>query len=771
MALPDSFSGVTTAQFHRTKPFAYNGSYYTIWLDSTDNSLLEMWKSIDAGTSAWSEQDGTNRPDTAATAYRGINAVQVGANIHIATINSADDVEYSVFDCSTDSWSGTIVNESVTSQTVSATNYSVAITVRSDGDVIIAYSSAEDTYHGGDYERLSYKIRVSGTWGSENSLDDGASTTNYTFVSSVLGASDKTHFVYYDGTNVQHKSLSSADSLSSAEACNDTTPTVITSLTPALSYHDHSGTERITVIWRKSSSQTVYGCEIDNDGTPGAEQSIGDNTVYATSPQPHEFDVVADDTNNIVYALYNRSSDQDLYLDSDSGSGWGTDTAAFASISSIGLTGISVYTNDASDTVLAVQYRETTAYYYDEYVLSSSGITISCSAVTLASAGQVSSITPGAVSVAGVAATLASAGQAASIVPGAVSISATAALLASAGQSATITPGAISITALAAVLASAGQSATINNVAAINATVGALSIVGQASAITPGAISVTTLAATLSSAGQSASLIVGTVTISATVGALSIAGQTVTLDTPVTISSTTGALSITGQAASITPGQVAIQALAAILASAGETASITSGAISIPATVGAIVASGEAATITPGAVTISASPTILASSGQSASITISTIIQAVVATLTASGQSTSIAPGAVSIPSSTAIVSSAGHAITLDTPVSILAGVGAMTVTGQAASLVLGAVIVQTTLGTLTINGQTVTVSALNALTIIDSDGLFTPATRSWLEILDYRSFTRTPVARDLLESLESSDWLYTPIQRTILDD
>lgn len=326
MALPDTLSGTVLVNFHKCPPIRAGGSTYLVLVDSTDQSLIEVWKNTNPGTDSWAEQDSSNKPTTSGTYnINAITCVLDGTNIHILSMTgdnsgAINDVDYHVFSTSTDTWS--ITDESVANNidvNTAVTTWGLGIAVRSDGDVIAVYQGASDKIKGTDYGRIDFQVRVSGTWGSVTAVDD-AGAVNYTHATCTLGASDKTHITYFDGTDIQHKSLSSADSLSSAETVNDT---AIDTSNPqsSLSYFNDGTNDLVYIAWKKSSDSKAYTSTVTNDGTPSAETVVSDNTVYQDV-----LVLASDDANDTIHLLYADNTSQDLYHDENSGSGWGTDS-------------------------------------------------------------------------------------------------------------------------------------------------------------------------------------------------------------------------------------------------------------------------------------------------------------------------------------------------------------------------------------------------------------------------------------------------------------
>ena len=310
-----------------------NGNLYEIiepvGAAGANNNEPEILKSSDGGDSR-SLVDIASSPTE--NDLESVDCFQDGDTLHIIIQDggSGNDVTYHTFrlsDHSTnpDTWG--ITDESITASPGSS-DQGCGIVARGDGTVVAFYR-----YNDGSNERVGYKIRSSGgVWGSQQNLDNTAST-DFTFCSCVLGASDKTHVFYRDQTNndIYHKSLSSGDSLSGRELVEGDAQSGsdMWGTSPAV-YWDDAGDEKVMILVRDDSDGILYSVVITNDGSPEARKQVSGSAVrnHPTGALSHQpvCDLVVDPDTDTAYALFAYSSDGDLYLSTAANDGgWGTD--------------------------------------------------------------------------------------------------------------------------------------------------------------------------------------------------------------------------------------------------------------------------------------------------------------------------------------------------------------------------------------------------------------------------------------------------------------
>jgi hypothetical protein len=310
-----------------------NGNLYAIIEPAETENVMIVIKSTTGGDD-WAEVDGANRPTN--TDLESVDVQQVGDTLHILHQRGSlysHAVLYHRFRMSDhatnpDTWE--ITDEAITS-TISTSNQCAAIAVRSDTTIVAFYNSGDGTD-----DRVYYKIRSSGgVWGSENSLDNTA-TTAFLFASCVLGASDKVHIFYHEQDNhdIYHKSLNSSDTLSArelVEADASSGATLRWGMTEAI-YWDDSGDEIIMVAVRDESDKFLYTIVVTNDGSPETRKLA--TAAVAEKDQDSEqptATLAIDAATKTAYILYSGNVDYDLWRDKAvNDGGWGTDVELLA---------------------------------------------------------------------------------------------------------------------------------------------------------------------------------------------------------------------------------------------------------------------------------------------------------------------------------------------------------------------------------------------------------------------------------------------------------
>jgi len=367
MALPVTISSVIIPdQNYYIGPFLSGGNFYTVLLDSTDESLVEVHKATDP-TSSFSEQDSANKPNTTDD-IRSMWVHQEGTDLHI--VHGENDgtttarYGYSVFHMATDLWDGTIVNEEIEASvtTVATSQVSCSISVRSDGDVVVLYNGAIDTVHGAPRQRVDYRRREGGTWSSAIAVDNAA---EFNWFGSVIvrGSSDRMHFFFKNDTqdDAYQRTLTSGNSLEAFPSAGDTaTDTDEHIFGPGVSYDD-GGTQRVRCPYADASAQISYA-EFDSADTPGAftvNADVGDNTVQLLNRGPVAC-LSADGTDE--HLLYADDTDQDLFHDKNDG----TDDEILDGVT---INRISCNVYDRSGTRLAYVYDDGGTIKYGEVSL------------------------------------------------------------------------------------------------------------------------------------------------------------------------------------------------------------------------------------------------------------------------------------------------------------------------------------------------------------------------------------------------------------------
>jgi hypothetical protein len=331
MPFPTTITGVTTLSKAAGKsgPFvSSSGAVYGVFQNDTnvgDLDIIKLASPEDGFTLAASLTQSGGNPQIFAYA-----ATQLGDNIHIATsiraTGPSEPILYHVFSMSSDTF--TTSNEDTGGEGVTPTdaNKNIDIAVRSGGPVI-GYQGPTVSVMG-QKQRATFARKDGPTWTADIAIDDGGEV-DFFFCACVLGAGDKVHFVYHDDTNgdALHKSLTSGNVLSAVETYSDSVSDTEDFIIPNPVYYDAGGTERITAAYMTGGE--LFASEIDNDGVPGAEEQVTDDSPVIDNEQVMASLFVKSDVDR-VYALYARQSDGDLYRDENTNSGgWGVDSLEF----------------------------------------------------------------------------------------------------------------------------------------------------------------------------------------------------------------------------------------------------------------------------------------------------------------------------------------------------------------------------------------------------------------------------------------------------------
>lgn len=365
-----------------------NGNLYVTLIDNGDR--LEVSKSTDGGDN-WAFVDGANRPLPAMLVFAAHYDDDTDT-IYITAINgSSEDMEYYTVPTSSngtnpDTWQEPDTNPVLVigaDEDIAA----MVINVRGDGDVIVFHNGDTGNIHGTRFGRAWISRREGGTWTFEQAVDDGGEV-DFIVGTMVRGASDLMHLFYNDTTNANliHKSLNSSNTLSSAQNVNDTV--TATGTTGAhynaagvkAAYYNNGTVDRITVCW-KDSDGSLWTSEIDDDGTPAAEESASDNDVDITTStsrsntNTHGF-VVGEETEDTAWMVYVHDTNNDIYLDKNvDGAGWGTDTVEEVSITAKYISG-NIYVNPGGDTVIGLMYTEGITMDYNEIVIIAAAVDV-----------------------------------------------------------------------------------------------------------------------------------------------------------------------------------------------------------------------------------------------------------------------------------------------------------------------------------------------------------------------------------------------------------
>ncbi len=296
------------------------GDFYT--LSNPTNTTIGMYKNTNPGTASWVEQDSGDRPTNTAI-NPSADSVQDGDTIHIAYSDDVVSYRYVTFDMSTDQW-GT--SESIVDPTdtgYGANDISIAISRRSDGDLVVLYNGDAENIHGTRYLRVHHAIKVS-SWTVDTQVSGGGEDDWHGSVI-VPGSSDRMHF-FFNNTDLgdaYQRTLRSDDNMESLPSAFDSdVPANFGHAFRAGISYDDGGTQKIRAPYRDDSNKASVA-EFDSADTPSVSVNVdvGDNT---TSSPVSMFMLVDGTDNHLLYASsllvhHDKNDGTDVQVLSESG--------------------------------------------------------------------------------------------------------------------------------------------------------------------------------------------------------------------------------------------------------------------------------------------------------------------------------------------------------------------------------------------------------------------------------------------------------------------
>jgi hypothetical protein len=360
-----------------------NGNLYILVEPTEAFSRFLLLKSTDGGKT-WREPDAAGAPTT--VDIEAVDMVSDGnGTLHIATRSATSSTERTFYhrfrmsDHATtqDDWE--IIDEIV--KTAPVTYQSVAIEWRPTNSDVVLFWVETDTN-----DIIKYNIR-NGSWGTEQTLDSQAST-EFTYVTTVLGEGDIVHIFYSDTTNgyVYWNRLNLSDALTTRQQM--TTGAIAAgsyrgSMTTPV-YWDDAGAEKIMIGLRPGGSPLyLYSEVITDEGAPETRKQVSDTAQgdVARSPGTTTSDQIVADMavdGTTVYVLYADDSTLDIWLDSAlNDGGWSTDTELHDGVTAHWIRS-HIFTHSSGnggDKVLGYIWDNGSSggvarIWYDEYVIS-----------------------------------------------------------------------------------------------------------------------------------------------------------------------------------------------------------------------------------------------------------------------------------------------------------------------------------------------------------------------------------------------------------------
>lgn len=411
----------TTAQaqvgWRRFGPFkSSGGNFYTVATPSLaggDAAELACFKSSDG--SSWTEQDSSNRPNGERNTNISVNAVQYldaeqdGDNIHVvfsahaAGVTDDHFICYARFSMSSDAWQA--VDSTNTEYYINTVdnnsgdveaNPRVAIGVRSDGDVIVAYNGTRTASKGNDYSRAYYARLESGTWTTDVSCGVGTNADEviHGLTVEVASGTDLARIYLNDGSGNGFRKLTSANVLDSSKTVTGWGGYGTLTWYPLDTSNDTLGIATVATTYASGSYNTAASYAL-----VGGDSSIEYHTTNGDIDQAETSGLAAvayDATNECAWLLSRDATTGgrnlvkcDLAVSAAQNSTWSLESA----VTSSGEATNTCYSLLVDGTTLRYLYTDTDGdIWYEEYSLGAAATLASVNGVTWANVSNVGGV-------------------------------------------------------------------------------------------------------------------------------------------------------------------------------------------------------------------------------------------------------------------------------------------------------------------------------------------------------------------------------------------
>ncbi len=378
MALPVTLTSATFgAQNSYHAPFkSSGGGFYVITISPTATDQIAAWKADnDDPTDAFTVQDSSAEPDTAASAIQTLWTDQKDDIIYVAVQTAVEDVYHAQFDMAANAWveittgntQHLVVDLAAETQ---ADAVSIAVRGGSTGEIVIAYQGNPSTNKdmGDPFNHIVYAIStdsgVGASWSIGNVVADkttGASVVDYTGPVIVRGTgtlgSERIHFFFKDITNNDAYQRTLAGSLETfPSAFDDTT---------ALSPNDYlfgNGVLLDDVVYVPFKNDDVAQLSVAHflsADTPvvTVDTSISDGSV--------NFGPSLSLDGSDIHAVFPEGVSDDVYHNVNTGSGWAADDdLLFAGTGDISIASSNIYDRDGPK--IGIVYNDAGTVKYNE---------------------------------------------------------------------------------------------------------------------------------------------------------------------------------------------------------------------------------------------------------------------------------------------------------------------------------------------------------------------------------------------------------------------
>lgn len=364
--------------------YVVGSALYVVSMDASFNIVVD--KSSSLTSLSFSEQDSGNHP--AAGGFVAFCSAFDGTYIHVICGESgdvgADLMRHLRFNTSTDAWTtdyGTFGD--------SARERNFRMGIRSDGDVIVAYTSDSDDAD------LRYARYEGSSWSADNALLSVSSGAASTVIDAVMDSSDRFHIIYHDVLNgdVSWRSLNSANSLSS-EVDIETSGSGGESShgMGAFDLYDDGGTDKVIAATKDSTGNLddhILTLEADaaSGGVGTVAQIAASSDVYA---RVGAATCVYDST---PYAAWSDGSS--IFYSTKSGGSWAAKTTWKSSLTNAQVIQLLPISGTGLMCVYAAPYDttgNTPATYVDWIVAPAADVTVNGSLATASGAANTGSL-------------------------------------------------------------------------------------------------------------------------------------------------------------------------------------------------------------------------------------------------------------------------------------------------------------------------------------------------------------------------------------------
>lgn len=294
----------------RLGPFQDDSGNLWIIAVSVSGTKLRAYKSSDGGAS-WD----TCYESASTGGIYAVDAVFDLANgvIYVVNVVGAAAIRIYSFTIGTTTW---VQFSSATGQPTAFAGingyYPAFLIRRSTGEFVVVYQGPLHRSMGGDYRSVYYaRCSAAGAWSAGVEVDAGGKV-HFDCKGACLGASDRVHMIYVSGTNLYHRSLSSANALDTAGI-----PAGGSSANFYTIYYD--GVLAKIVV----DSSGIYPNRVARADSIADPSWTGDTNNFGDSERascPGVF--IYEQTDAKLYAFYRDGTSDDVFVSATGGTAW-----------------------------------------------------------------------------------------------------------------------------------------------------------------------------------------------------------------------------------------------------------------------------------------------------------------------------------------------------------------------------------------------------------------------------------------------------------------